>query len=554
MKKHFQKLTALLMAGTMAMTVLAGCGNEKNVEKENTLEENTAVSESQAAEEDTETTEFSYPLEGDRTITYSASLTPGLKTLDDISSFADTEWAKAAGEATGVTVEWMHQGAMDGDEWFNFMIMDGEYPDVMHWNWAGYPGGLTAAYEEGIAIELTDVIDQYMPNYKAWLEANPTLANMLKTDDGKYYAIPWAMSDPSMGATWGVYFREDILNEMGEKVPETIEEWHDLLVKVKEQYNMNFAAGTGFLKEGVFANAYISTGAYVLNPETGEIEYNYTSDAYKEFLTVMAQWYKEGLIDSDFATLDNGTIKNKILNNETFATLGWAGSGMQATMLEGQELNPDFSLAAAPIAKKDASSEVIYCRASAQASYSNAAIITTQCEDVEAAARYLDYWWSEEGIMLSNFGIEGISYTMENGVPTYTELITNNPDGLSMSVVMEVYFRASNGFPGIQDYNYLQGFYQLQNVKDCLGLWGGKGTNQYDLDNLGLSFTTEESESNAELTTAISTRADEMRLKFVLGEADIETEWDAYVADIEAMKVADVLENYKTSYERWQNR
>lgn len=510
MKKRFQKMSALGLAGVMMLATLAGCGADKDVssgQKETATNAPSQGTESTTATETANKTpeEFAYPLEGGRTITYSAPMTPGLQTLDNVKSFSDTEWSKAAEEATGITVEWKHQGAMDGDEWFNLMIMDGEYPDVMHWNWAGYPGGLQAAYDEGIAIELNDVIDQYMPNYKAWLEANPDLAKMLKTDDGKYYAIAFAMEDPSMGATYGIYYRDDILKEMGEEVPETIEEWHDLLVKVKEKYNMNFAAGTGFLGAGTFANAYISTGAYVLDPESGEVIYNYTTDAFREFLATMAQWYEEGLIDPDFATLDGATITNKILNDECFATLGWAGSGLQTTMLNGQESNPDFSLAAAPIAKKDASSEVVYCRSGAQANYANGAIITTQCEDVEAAARYLDYWWSEEGILLSNFGIEGVSYTVENGVPTYTEVITNNPDGLSMPVAMEVYFRASNGFPGLQDYDYLQGYYQLQNVKDALKLWGGKGTNQYDLGNLGLSFTTEESESNAELTTAIST-------------------------------------------------
>ena len=55
--------------------------------------------------------------------------------------------------------------------------------------------------------------------------------------------------------------------------------------------------------------------------------------------------------------------------------------------------------------------------------------LSAQCRDVEAAARLLDYGYSQEGHMLYNFGIEGVSYTMEDGYPRYTELITNNPQG-----------------------------------------------------------------------------------------------------------------------------
>ena len=40
----------------------------------------------------------------------------------------------------------------------------------------------------------------------------------------------------------------------------------------------------------------------------------------------------------------------------------------------------------------------------------------------------LDYLYSEEGIMLTNYGIEGVSYELVNGEPVYTELLTNNPE------------------------------------------------------------------------------------------------------------------------------
>ena len=51
----------------------------------------------------------------------------------------------------------------------------------------------------------------------------------------------------------------------------------------------------------------------------------------------------------------------------------------------------------------------------------NGVVITPDCENVELAARYLDFWYSEAGILLSNFGKEGVSYTMVNGVPTFTD-------------------------------------------------------------------------------------------------------------------------------------
>lgn len=66
--------------------------------------------------------------------------------------------------------------------------------------------------------------------------------------------------------------------------------------------------------------------------------------------------------------------------------------------------------------------------------------------------KFLDYGYTDEGRIFFNFGIEGESYEMINGYPTYTEMITHDPNGLSMQATLSHYCRASNGSIGsIQD-------------------------------------------------------------------------------------------------------
>ena len=43
----------------------------------------------------------------------------------------------------------------------------------------------------------------------------------------------------------------------------------------------------------------------------------------------------------------------------------------------------------------------------------------------------------------------------------------------------------------------------------------------------------------------------QMEAKFIMGKADIETEWDAYVAEVERMGIEDVLAAYQAAYDRW---
>ena len=59
--------------------------------------------------------------------------------------------------------------------------------------------------------------------------------------------------------------------------------------------------------------------------------------------------------------------------------------------------------------------------------------ITTACKYPVEAARWCDWVYSEEGHMYKVFGIEGETYEWVDGFPKFTDLIVNNPDGLSFS-------------------------------------------------------------------------------------------------------------------------
>ena len=54
--------------------------------------------------------------------------------------------------------------------------------------------------------------------------------------------------------------------------------------------------------------------------------------------------------------------------------------------------------------------------------------VTSACENPEAAVQWIDYVYaSQDGLMLYNYGIEGMSYEYdESGEIRFTDLITNN--------------------------------------------------------------------------------------------------------------------------------
>lgn len=553
MRKNFRKIATVLAATTLFSVGMAGCGNSEATEKtDTTAKADTSAAGTEAESEKVEeAAEFSYPMDGAKVTVWGNNPASTI-----YENYSDSRYIQNVEAATGIEIEYTHPG--DNSEAFNLMLADAEFTDIIEYGWNYYPGGLKGAYEDGIAIELNDVIDQYMPNFKAWIEENPDTAKKIRTDDGIYYAIPATTSDPAMGCVFGWYVRQDVMEDLGLEMPTTIDEWHDALVTMKEKLGIAPIAGVAeSLNSGAFLNAYapsINNSYYSIDAETGEVVYTPATDGYKKYLSTLAQWYEEGLIDKDIATNDNAAVKAKIMSGDAVIGFGYAGSALQTITMEAQEENPDFVLAAIPGCAAAEGEEILYCSADATygAGGTGYAVITTACEDVEAAARYLDWLFSEEGILISNFGIEGETYTMVDGVPTYTDEIINNPDGKSIAEALQTYVRSMSMFPGVQTLEYLQGYYQLENAKAAPTTWGAYGSTEYEVT--GLSYTTEESEALSTIAANIGTEMSESRIKFVIGTLDIDTEWDAYVERLNSLGLEEAVEISQAAYERYLER
>ena len=177
--------------------------------------------------------------------------------------------------------------------------------------------------------------------------------------------------------------------------------------------------------------------------------------------------------------------------------------------------------------------------------------ITTSCKDVEKAARLMDYGYSEEGHMAFNFGIEGESFEMIDGYPTYTDIVMENPNGLPISQAMATYIRGNYNGPFVQDLRYLEQYYTLDEQKATLDVWGGTNAINHVLP--PVTPTSEESREFASIMNEVNTYRDEMTLKFILGTAEL-SEFDTYVENLKKMGLDRALEIQNAALERYNTR
>lgn len=540
-----KRTVALLLAVMLCVSLFAGCTNQPAGETTTPKVEN---NETQPAGTQGETTPaaFSYPTTGSITFwTY-----PNGNVTANYPTFEATPAAGYAKEATGIEVDYIDDHS-NNEEAFQLMISGNKLPDLIGHNWLTYSGGTTGAYEDGLCIRLNEVIDQYMPNFKAFLESRPDVKKMISDDEGSIYFVPQVGADSSL-YTFGSYVRADMLEELGEEIPTTLDGWHDLFVKVKETYGITpYSLHNGWLLNMSFISYAYGVGDtdYIVD-DNGKAVYNRTSDHYKEFLMTLNQWYNEGLIDADIATISVNDVMAKVINGEVFASSAWLGSGMQAIETASDEF--ELQAFATPALKEGEVADFTYGN---WAVYGQGVVITPDCENVETAARWLDYFFSEEGILLYNYGKEGVDFNLVDGVPVFSDdVLYNLPEGWTQSQSIGAINFATNGFTaGYKDEWYYPQNMVTQSAKDALAIWSSVEGGGFNHKWPNVSYTAEEAAEIARYSTNLKTTADEWAMNFVIGAVSFD-QWDAYIAEMEAMGANEALAINQAALDRYNGR
>ncbi|MDR6879368.1 extracellular solute-binding protein [Bacillus sp. 3255] len=524
-------------AGILSLAVLAGCSTTS------TTTEKTSTDQQKAAEPPSlQTLSYWVPL--------ASNVAATLKSFGDMTVYQELQ------KKTGVTVTFQHPPVGQEKDQFNLMITGNKLPDVIEYGWTGYPGGPEKAIKDGKIIKLNDIIAKNAPNLKKILDTNPEWKKMIVTDDGSIYGFPFLRGDDYLLVSNGIALRKDWLDKLNLKMPETLDDWHNVLTAIKKtDLNGNGKADEIplLISKGDMTGSIPFLGSFGVNYEfyqvNGKVSYGPTQPEYKQFLTLMNQWYKEGLLDPDFAVTDNKVKDAKITGNQLFATTMSTGSGIgNYTTLVGNKI-PGFKLVASPFPVVKAGDKRMWNAKTYNYSGGIAAAITTSNTNPEGTAKWLDFAYSEEGKMLFNFGVEDVSYKNVNGYPTYTDSIMK-PKDTSVAFAMARHVRANFNGPFVQDKRYMEQYAALPEQKDSIKIWSD-ATNERRMPQV--TPTASESSKFASAMNDINTYKDEMFNKFIMGAEPLDN-FDKYVKTIEGMGLQEAIKIQQAALERYNKR
>lgn len=515
MKINFKNAAAVACCATLALS-LAACSGGKT-KKENS---------------------------DDSSLTYWVPLNPNAAT--SVSNYGDTPFAKELQKRLNVKIEYQHPTQGSEVEKFNLLVASDSLPDIIEYLWANYPGGPSKAIKDNV-IQPID-IPKKAPNLYSYIKKNPEIEKMMKTDDGEYFSFPFIRGERSLQTSAGPIIRKDWLDELGLSVPETIDDWEQALTAFKTKKGAKYPLCYRTYVEawGVFSGAFGTVdGLYV---DGGKVKYGALEPGYKEFVAKMNDWYKKGLMPPDFATMDGSLIDSYMINGDAGAVIGSVGSGIgkltDAAKTEGYLLEG----APYPTLKKGQRPQFGQMDNRLPGTY---ATLSRDCKNVDLATKVLDYGYSDEGEMLFNFGIEGESYTMVDGYPTYTELITKNPDGLSMSGAMARYIQAYNAGPFVQDVRYMEQYAARPQQQAAIKTWSNTDMEKHLLPNI--SLLPKDTNIMAKKISAVNSYKDEMLVKFITGAEPL-SKFDDFVKGLKERGIDDYLKLMNEAYERYNSR
>lgn len=539
--KHKKAFRAAALALALSM-LLGACGSTEPIQGISSEGGDSSSSTSDTSS----VAETSSTDEGER-----VTLTYFVDALGDsiIQSYNENVMYQEVENILNVNIEFQHSTKGEFSNQLSVMLASGDLPDIIEG--FSYAKGPQAAISDGLILDLTDMVPEKAPDYYALITSDDNIWREVVTDEGTIWSFNCLQ--PKQEPSWrGLSIRGDLLEQTGLEAPSTIAEFKEMLTAFKEM-GVDYPLSLGFgypNANGAFQRDGYFVAAYGIGPDwyldsNDEVQFGPMQDAYKDFLTEMNTWYNEGLLDPDFATREKNSddLNTLIINGQIAAFVMGYGPTLNLQN-NGQAQNADFNLVQVtnPSLKEG---ELAQLRNQDSVNKGNATVVTVNCDNVDKALEFLNFGYTEEGAMMYNYGLEGVSYELVNGEPQWTDAMIDGSEG-SWNQIREKYKKHTGPYNRDWEAAPLSDFeYQ------CMESWSVCGTDLKIPENL--SLTTEESDEFNPIMTNIYTYLTENVAAFINGSRSLD-EFDQFRADLEGFGINEALEIKGASYDRYKQR
>lgn len=477
------------------------------------------------------------------------------------------EWLQEAEERAGVEIKWEEVTA-DWDQKKGAMLAAGDVPDLI----VG-PNAITDAdfaKFTGLFQDLNELIPEHAPNVQKMFEEKPELKQLSTQLEGEVYGLPKYQRFWPETAT-RQFINQTWLDNLGLEMPTNWDELYEVLLAFKEQdangngdpndeIPMDFSP-TGTLGFGQFQPTVLlgSMGITLTDAsgngtfaEDGEVKNFLKDERYKDLVIFLNKCWEAGLLNSEVFTQDYTKYQSVSRGEGDNAKVGYT-YGWEVTDRFGNTLAPQYTSMAPLKVTADSTEEVSWSYDYNMLNYGvNFIQMSSQTKNKEAAMKFINELYDPEVSMQVLFGSIGTNIA-DSGDGTYSVLPPED-EAMDPGTWKWTTTWADNGPMYISDSLNLTLGTDMQSVgKQTEPLKATFDAIDKDQDVFPGMFIKYSDEDNNTLSL---TNTDLMNLAMAkysqwVTEGGIESEWDAYVEELEKIgidKNTEIMQGYYDEY------
>ena len=431
-------------------------------------------------------------------------------------------------------------------EKFTLMAASSDFTDVVQ-DFNYYSTGINGGLEDEAIYDLYDDVLEYAPNYWNTIRQYPEAISTLINREGQMGSLATLYKEAGLEAT-GLCVRGDWMEEFGIDEIITYDDLHEYLSQAAEKKGVGmslssdgqcFELSQGF---GVIAGSY--------STYDNQVKHCIETDGYFDYLKLLNQWYNEGLIDPDFVSQSGLMALGEMFIQDKSSVGEFHAAAMVG--LNSIASDPNAVYVSIPNAKQNPEDEYTIGKTNSILKDAYAWSISTNCDPgkIPALLKLVDYFYSEDGILLFNYGTEGYTFDYDaDGKPVLSELVTNN-DSYDSSAALAIFVTAS--VPSVFD--QAREYYDLSDLGwEAIERFSSQNIGKNVLpDNITSYLTNEEASSLSVLSGDVETHIESEILSMITGStAPTQEAYDSFVEACISMGLNQMDEYYQTAYDRY---
>ena len=532
-KKNLKKGMSLVLTASMAAGLLAGCGGGGD--------------------------EASSTASGEGDVpTYKIATVRWTDTWP--TDFLESGIMKELEEKHGINIEWDIYYNSDWSEQKSLLLASGDLPDAFLGSICLNISDMTQ--NKSLFLDLTDLInEETMPNLTSIFESDPEMKAVCTDRDGKSYSLPKKLGLRPEACGNALYINKEWLDNLGLAVPTTYEE----LETVLEAFVTEDADGDGdatneigytnsagpTVLSGDLRNILFPFGTMVsradnymgLNSE-GEPVFMPAQENYKEAVEWMHGLWEKGILDPEYFTQEASMATSKRQaegGSQVGLITGWTadseagGNADQFVLLEALQ-GPDGNRYV-----ENASNYVDIS--------DRELVISKDCENPEKLLAWADDFYDNVVTLQTTYGSISDGCITDNGDGTYA---VNEPeDGSSLDT--SAWSNALKDFgPKYMTEDFEANVTLPADQGDGIRLLEDEVNAKYVTTDKNVGFpmvqyTSDEQNTLTMLGTDIYQYVEAQYAHWVV-DGGIEEEWDAYLEQLDAMGMQDLVKAQTDAY------